>query len=215
MAENHVVIGLGGTGGKIIRSLRKMIYQTMRQTEPSHVNMRYLYVDSDASMMGIDDDSWKILGQSVQLGKESQLQIAGMNLKDILENVNDYPGIKPWIGDRDQWRGILQSAQGAKINGGQKRRLGRFLLASKLEDFRGMLGKLVNSIELGGQSGTTFHVCAGLAGGTGSGTVIDVITHIRQLYSSYNNRIILYLLLPDEHPLQNWAYLLSAIQRTA
>jgi len=205
MAENHVVIGLGGTGGKIIRSLRKMIYQTMRQTEPSHVNMRYLYVDSDASMMGIDDDSWKILGQSVQLGKESQLQIAGMNLKDILENVNDYPGIKPWIGDRDQWRGILQSAQGAKINGAQKRRLGRFLLASKLGDFRDMLSKLVNSMVMGGQNGVVFHVCAGLAGGTGSGTVIDIVTHIRHIYQDQNNRILLYLLLPDEHPHPNWA----------
>ena len=32
--ENHLVIGLGGTGGKIIRALRKTIYQEFRHAEP-------------------------------------------------------------------------------------------------------------------------------------------------------------------------------------
>ena len=205
MIENHLIIGLGGTGGKIIRSLRKMIYQNLRVMEPEHINLRYLYLDSDESMMGIDDDSWKILGQSVQLGKESQLQISGMNLKVILDNINDYPGIKPWIGDREQWQGILKSAEGAKINGAQKRRLGRFLFASKLPEFRDMVGKLITSMVTGGQAGATIHVACGLAGGTGSGTVIDAISHIRQAYPAKDYRILLYLLLPDEHPHPNWA----------
>ena len=204
MTENHLIIGLGGTGGKVIRSLRKMTYQTLRTDRPEHVNVRYLYVDSDDSMMALDDPTWKILGHSVQLGRASQLVISGHDLGATLENINQYPGIKPWIGDRDLWRDIVKSSHGAKVNGGQKRRLGRFLFASKIKEFRAMAGRHVTDMTTGGESGVTFHVCCGLAGGTGSGTLIDVIGHIRQMYGGNHNRIILYLLLPEEHPDPLW-----------
>ena len=62
---NHLLIGLGGTGGKIIRSLRKMIYHNLRSENPDNVRLRYLYIDSDDSMMEIDDERWKTLGKSV------------------------------------------------------------------------------------------------------------------------------------------------------
>ena len=77
--DNHLVIGLGGTGGKIIRAMRKMIYQNHRQEDPENVNLRYLYVDSDDSMMDIDDESWKLLGTSVQLSRSAQLEITEQN----------------------------------------------------------------------------------------------------------------------------------------
>lgn len=203
--DNHLIIGLGGTGGKIIRSMRKMIYQNLRQEEPDHINLRFLYVDSDDEMMGIDDETWKTLGKSVQLGKQSQLVISGMNLSAILNDVNSYPGIKHWIGDRRQWRGLLQSSEGANVMGGQKRRLGRFLFASKVKEFNNHVNGLVQEMSDGGQVGTTFHVCAGLAGGTGSGTVIDAICQIRNKHNLKKDRIFLYLLLPDRNPLPNWA----------
>jgi Tubulin like len=98
---NHLVIGLAGTGGKIIRSLRRTIYQNYRAEQPKEVNIRYLYVDSSDEMMKHDDPSWKILGQSVQLPLSSQLLISGLNLGSVLDNISNFPGIAPWIGDRD------------------------------------------------------------------------------------------------------------------
>ena len=75
MVANHLIIGLGGTGGKIIRSFRKAVFQAFRKEDADGVNLGYLYVDSSAEMMAIDDPSWKILGTSVQLNKRSQLLI--------------------------------------------------------------------------------------------------------------------------------------------
>ena len=203
--ENHLIIGLGGTGGKIIRSLRKMIYQNLRQEDPESINLRYLYVDSDSSIMNIGDESWKTLGRSVQLPQSSKLLIAGMGLESVIENVNDYPGIKPWIGDRHQWQAILNSSRGAQIAGGQKRRLGRFLFANKVEDFNKQVGKLIREMTDGGQTGTTFHVCCGLAGGTGSGTVVDAVTQIRAAHNLKEDRIFIYALLPERQPNPDWA----------
>ena len=59
--SNHLIIGLGGTGGKIIRSLRKQIYRQTRKVEivGSDLNISYLYVDSNNEFMGLTDPTWK------------------------------------------------------------------------------------------------------------------------------------------------------------
>lgn len=48
----------------------------------------------------MDDPSWKILGTSVQLDQSRQVLIREANLVTQLENINSFPGIKNWIGDR-------------------------------------------------------------------------------------------------------------------
>ena len=78
--ENHLVIGLGGTGGKVIRAVRKAIYQEFRKTEPDGVKLRFLYVDSSRELMGLDDPTWRTLGVNVQLDPRSQLSITGSDL---------------------------------------------------------------------------------------------------------------------------------------
>ena len=44
---NHLIIGLGGTGGKVLRELRKRVYEEFRSNDPEHgVFLDYVYVDS-------------------------------------------------------------------------------------------------------------------------------------------------------------------------
>ncbi len=205
MGGNHFIIGLGGTGGKIMRAFRKRIYQEFRDENPDNVYIGYLYIDSSAEMMDLNDPTWKILGTSIQLGKASQLLIKGSNLATVLESIANYPGIKNWIGDSRQWKDILNSIMGETL-GGQKRRLGRFLFAANVKAFNDRLPSLVNSLQQkSGISDVTFHICCGLAGGTGSGSLIDVICQTRKLYNDpKKHQIIVYTLLPDEHPPHGW-----------
>jgi len=204
--NNHLIIGLGGTGGKIIRSFRKAVYSEFRKEEPEGVSIEYLYVDSSREFMAASDPTWKILGTSVQLGTINQCFIGGVDLNTVLNNIDDHPGIKPWIGNRDQWRDILSSINAPTILGGQKRRLGRFLFAMRVHDFRNQLTNLVSTVrEKSSEAAITFHVCCGLAGGTGSGCLIDALCQIRGLYPDPNlYNIIVYALLPDETPQKNW-----------
>ncbi len=154
--------------------------------------------------MAFDDPTWKVLGTSVQLPVASQLLITGEDLKARLDDIQTYPGIKPWVGDREIWREVLGSIIGAAL-GGQKRRLGRFLFACKIDDFRKQLQSLVRGLQANGDTAITFHVVAGLAGGTGSGSIVDVVAQLRALYADPGrNRIIPYLLLPDQYPPPNW-----------
>ena len=201
---NHIIVGLGGTGGKVIRSFRKLIYTEFRQEAPTGIDVGYLYVDSSREMMSLDDPSWKVLGVSVQLPAASQLVITGEDLSARLSNIQTYPGIKPWIGDRAVWGEILGSIVGAAL-GGQKRRLGRFLLACKIDNFRKQVQSLARTLQANGQTDLTFHVVAGLAGGTGSGSIIDVVAQLRAMYGQpERHKIVCYLLLPDRYPPPNW-----------
>jgi len=204
MNANHLVIGLGGTGGKIIRSFRKAVYREFRKETPDDVNVRYLYVDSSDEMMKLEDPSWKILGTSVQLDRKSQLLIQDANLAARMDNINEYPGIKPWIGDPDQWRDILGSIIGVTL-GGQKRRLGRFLFSCKASDFKNQVKSLYQDLTHGGSGDVTFHVCSGLAGGTGSGAIIDVLAQLRDTFQdSRRFKILVYALLPETFPNPTW-----------
>ncbi|MEO7720229.1 MAG: tubulin-like doman-containing protein, partial [Capsulimonas sp.] len=204
MSKNHLIIGLGGTGGKIIRAFRKTIYQEFRTVDADGVNLNYLYVDSSDEMMSPDDPTWRILGRSVQLGPSSQLKISDANLQSRLDNINAYPGIKDWIGSKEEWSNILRSIVGVTL-GGQKRRLGRFLFACKADQFKEQLRNQVRDLQTKGEIPLTFHVCCGLAGGTGSGSIVDVIAQIRDTYpDSKIYRIIVYVLLPDRYPKPNW-----------
>src|SRR4051812_36498005 len=116
MSKNHLIIGLGGTGGKVIRALRRAIYEEFRDKVPKQrvrnaagaieekdhpVKLAYLYVDSDNSLMGSDDPTWKVPGDTLQLGLANQLLIRGANLLNVMENLSAYPNISPWIGARE------------------------------------------------------------------------------------------------------------------
>jgi hypothetical protein len=201
---NNLVIGLGGTGGKSIRSLRKLILAEQRLSTQSTRSIDFLYVDSSREMMSQSDPSWKVLGKSVQLPAVSQLQITGEDLTSLLDNINNYPGIRNWIGSQGTWKEILGTIVGEAL-GGQKRRLGRFLFARRVTEFKAKIQTLVQGLQSNGDASVTFHVIAGLAGGTGSGSVVDVISQLRHTYpDSQKYRIMPYLLLPDQYPQPNW-----------
>ena len=205
---NHLLIGLGGTGGKILRAFRKTIYQEFRHLDPDPdiAHIGYLYVDSSEELMKLDDSTWKILGKSVQLGQNSKVLIKGQSLRSILDNIHQYPGIQPWIGDRAVWNDVLNSIVGDAV-GSQRRRLGRFLLATNISAFNNALNAQVQLLTNKSQDpNVTFHICCGLAGGTGSGTIVDIVAQIRSLYrpaSTDQFRIVVYAFLPDERPKPN------------
>ena len=202
---NHLMIGLGGTGGRVLRAMRKSMYRVFREREPDHAVVDYLFVDSDPKSFVDGDPAWTVLGRSVQLPKRSQMLIAQANLNAIVDDLNAYPQLKPWIGDRAAWGEILA---GLNIDsaGGQKRRLGRFLFAINARRFRDGVSQIVSDMQQRGDRSTdvTFHVFCGLAGGTGSGAVVDVVAQLRAMYPDPRQRIMLYLYLPDLNPPARW-----------
>lgn len=207
--ENHLIIGLGGTGGNIIKAFRKRVYEEfgtnkIPNDKVGDVCVSYMWVDSSERDMN-ETQSWRTLGKSVALDAGDKVKINGASAS-ILSRIEDYPGINAWIGDQNVWGKIKGGI--TDETGGQRRRLGRLLFAWNIDDFK---YKLLNHMEslrnTSKEEKITFHICAGLAGGTGSGSVADVIAQIRDMPENHDCKIIVYAKLPETStmPPMNWA----------
>lgn len=99
--SNHLIIGLGGTGGKVLREFRKRVYEEFRSNDPCHgVFLDYVYVDSSPADLN-DRSGWKVIGKSVHLGEAQKVNINGMNAS-VLQNLGMYPGIQSFINGNDK-----------------------------------------------------------------------------------------------------------------
>lgn len=204
---NNLIIGLGGTGGKVLRELRKRIYEEFRSNDPDcgcHIN--YLYVDSSPADLN-DRTGWKVLGKSVHLGDAQKVNINGISTAS-LQALGSYPGLQCFINDDDKQ--LIDQHMGPLISagiGGQRRRLGRMLTANNICDrnqvsnnFLTKLHAAVSSLQKSSEDNdVTFTICAGLAGGTGSGSIVDVISQIRKAYpyqestKAFKIRLVVYV----------------------
>jgi hypothetical protein len=206
--QNHILIGLGGTGGSVLKEFRKDMFRRHGAERPDGIRVEYLYVDSSQS--DLDNESeWKVLGQSVQLPQSSRMSIHAPELAAIVENAPAFPGIASWLGPRHLWTEYLSALTGLKAAGGQRRRLGRLLFACNVQKFNAAITEKYNAILSGAQqgepgtSGVTFHIICGLAGGTGSGSVVDAAVQIGKFLAERKqtlDRIVIYAYLPESSP---------------
>ncbi|MDR3261838.1 MAG: tubulin-like doman-containing protein [Tannerella sp.] len=207
---NHIIIGVGGTGGNILKAIRKRYFQEVPSAETRRTTpLGFVYVDSSKELMKPNDPTWKVLGENSQLGNDSFLFVRDASLGSQLENVDDYPGIRSWIGNRKIWDNLVGSV-GDDGAAAQRRRLGRFLFSCAVNKYESILKNQVNEVTtIGGKADVTFHIIAGLAGGTGSGSVVDVIAQTRKHFppninSGLKYKILVYCLVPESEPLPDW-----------
>lgn len=208
--SNHLIIGLGGTGGKVLREFRKRVYEEFRSNDPGgRVFIDYLYVDSSPADLN-DRSGWKVIGKSVHLGDAQKVNINGISAS-MVQNLNMYPGLQSFINENDKV--LIDEHMGPLITagiGGQRRRLGRMLMANNLADrdnkynFNNMLHAAVGRLQHTSEDNdVTFHICAGLAGGTGSGSIVDVISQIRKKYqyqqATHGFKIRLFIYMPERN----------------
>ena len=211
MSNNHLIIGLGGTGGKTIKNLRKAINEEFRCNDPNQsrfkpntpIYIKYLYMDSSKPDMAASE-TWKTqddIGSDIGLNKESLFPISQNNLSVRLNDPQNYPVTHRYIGKKEEWSEIFSSMNINETAGGQIRRLGVALFEPECTNFGAHVLTLTHQLEnASSQQGTQFHVCTGLAGGTGSGSFLHVIAQLRAKFpNSTYYPIYLYVLLPEEN----------------
>ena len=200
-SNNHLIIGLGGTGGKVIREFRKLFAREV-DVKPD-VMYEFLYVDTNPEYMRHDDPTWKVLGKSVQLDQAQQLLIEGANLAAVVANPAGYPQIEPWLQPVAPIKNLIDINT---VAGGQRRKFGRFLFANRAREFLAKVNERVESLKKANRESTVkMHVVCGLAGGTGSGSVVDVVAQLRKQYPDAQHvKIIVYAVLPEAIPKTGW-----------
>jgi len=213
MADNHIIIGLGGRGGDTLKAFRRILFKnSMTAKDPKEkVNsypIQYLYLDSSSIDLnqGWDEE----LGIDYGIDDWARINTRkGVEFDDIKKNLSKYPTIRNWIGDESAWKKETVSTE---VGSGQLRKLGRVYFAASVYNngdnsfVKGL--KLahdrVTSISKSSEA-TNYHIIVGLSGGTGSGTIIDVIAQISKFIkeSTYvNDKILIYAILPERNPFE-------------
>lgn len=211
---SHLLIGLGGTGGKVLAAFRRSVFQQFGDANTNKLALEYLYIDSDThdiasaentTLLEESDKTWRVLGRSVQLSPGQLLHLKAGNLDHIVQNIEEYKTLKRWIGDRSVWNEIRAGAPNGITAAGQLRRFGRLLLAQNVVNVRtAITARLTQSKGKAVDANWTFHVVAGLAGGTGSGTLLDLISLIREIPQGADGKIVVYAVLPESQE-TDWA----------
>ena len=195
---NHILVGLGGTGGKILRAFKMRMFEEFPTSEERKKQpVSILYVDSTDEMMPRDGRAradFRVMGQDASFTNNEFLNIKAVDVEHILDHIGNYPSVRGIVENV----GAVKTAIGALGQAaGQKRRAGRLLFAANAVGYVNSLkGAYYRAQEVSGSSDkTTIYIFAGLSGGTGSGAVVDAIIQTRKTYPEA--KILVFAMIPE------------------
>lgn len=145
---NHLIIGLGGTGGKIIHELRQHIFETFGGNTPDNeIHVKYLYVDCSTDDLN-QAEKWCVGQKSIGLFEAEKVDLHDIP-SDLLQEYNKYPFLQAVINE-DELETLGQWIQPFIASGlsGQCRRMGRILLGNNLCRFEQRLRNAVSQLQV-------------------------------------------------------------------
>ena len=58
---SHILIGLGGTGGKILKAFRQRLWTEYDESQRNKLPIGFIYVDTDSAMINPSDISYQTI----------------------------------------------------------------------------------------------------------------------------------------------------------
>lgn len=162
-----LLIGLGGTGQKVLVQLKARFLRTYREVPPA---VEFLCFDTDQAV-----EQTQVEGKIIRLTADTELvNIGGIETASIIRNLDKYPQMAAWITEDKEKIPTRAIVMGAS----QVRPLGRMSFFWKVEEIERKMRAAVQrltDIKLGNeQRGINVFVVSSVCGGTGSGAIIDV-----------------------------------------
>ena len=193
----HILVGLGGTGGKILKAFKMRMFEEFPDPkERNKQSVALLYVDSTDEMMGIGRPDFRVMGLDASFTQNEFLYIKDVDVTKILDNIDNYPAVKGIVSNVSAVKTAIGSLGQAA---GQKRRAGRLLFAANAVAYVNALKDAYSRCDAVSHNAekTNIHIFAGLCGGTGSGSIIDAIVQARKTFPEAI--ISVYAMIPEMH----------------
>lgn len=197
LKTNHILVGLGGTGGKILRAFKMRMFEEFPNKEEREKQpVALLYVDSTREMMGIGRADMDVMGQDASFGENEFLYIKGCDVPDLLNNIDNHPELRGIVNNVSAVRTAIGNLGEAA---GQKRRAGRLLFAVNARKYVDALKNcFAKCNERSHNNSKQIHIFAGLCGGTGSGSIVDAIVQARNIPGWDEAQINVYAMIPEQ-----------------
>lgn len=171
-----IAIGLGGTGIDCLRNLKRQVYTRLNPDDPdseipTYKHIKFLAVDSDKGSLSPDGQNWDL-----DINSEF-LEISSGDINGLLAKTKVLSGMPEfkWLknAEKDQ-KGL--SILAATAGAGAVRQIGRLLIIEKSAELVNKLVHYITTAKEGLPEGSdvSVHIFAGIGGGTGSGTFLDV-----------------------------------------
>ena len=130
--SNHILVGIGGTGGKILKAFKMRVFEEFPEEEKrSKLPVALLYIDStEKDLMSKDGkpkDDFRVMGQDASFTRNEFFNIKAVDVESILDHIDNYPHVKGIVDNVKAVRSAIGSLGEAA---GQKRRAGRLLFAA-------------------------------------------------------------------------------------
>lgn len=198
-SENNILIGLGGTGGRILREIKKRLFEEFPdQEERKKLPVAFLYVDSNERMMpqgGRPMPDFQVHGQDASFTPSEFLNINSIDIRYILSHLEQFPSLQGIVKNAEDVRKALGCVMGELLGG--KRLAGRLLFAAHAKLYERDLRHAYEKVSsITGRSDLRIHLFTGLAGATGSGAVVDAIVQARKHFPDATIHVFAQLLDP-------------------
>ena len=187
--EPTIIIGLGGTGVDALKVVKKKVYEQLtadnpKDAIPEYKHIGFLAIDTDAITTGNDANNFYNLEDSECLS----IKVPNLNAKmeeDIRTKKKEFAWLQPGL--------KLQGLDGA----GTIRQVGRYSVFKNIDEITSKIKNLKTAVTIGtGIPKVNVHILAGISGGTGSGTFIDMCYIIRDLMGD-DSVLFGYFFMPD------------------
>jgi len=196
-----IIIGLGGTGQRIILEVRRRIIQEYGDLDKIPI-IGFLVIDTDSEkpiIPGIDDYTLN----KIQLAPSELVHAKVTGTHKLKSELRSYPHLSEWVDKSILERGdITVGAKGIRAIG----RLAYFLNYINIKkSFNGIYSQVTNQPNLrymtenygmSVASGVNVFIVTSVCGGTGSGMFLDLAFTIKDLLAGTEHQRIGYLILP-------------------
>lgn len=190
-----ICIGLGGTGKDALKKLKKEVYRRLKPDNPdspvpSYGNIKFLLIDSDDAGLDVTHDISNIDRSTEYFDISNNDIVTTFRSGNIIAVRKELS----WLNNKNIT--IKDAGHGA----GGIRQVGRFLLIDKAGLLKAKLTTTIQDAIRGVTGDLNIHIFAGISGGTGSGTFIDVcyiVRHVLETMGKDSAQISGYFFLPD------------------
>ena len=198
-----VIIGLGGTGVATLKILKKKVYTQLIPSNPGapvpeYSMIRFLAIDTDSTAVDAprsDSDLKKDGGEFINIKPANLAALLDPNSPTGRTELKKRPELINWM-SIDKIQPLL-----ADDGAGGIRQMGRFMLMESAQRVYNAITSAIHSAMTGNQAGgqVNIHIIAGISGGTGSGTFIDICYLVRRILEDrgWAGKLFGYFFLPD------------------
>ncbi len=192
---NHLLIGFGQTGRKVLQHFENLRQQAVWQG--SHFVADCLAVD--VPPLSDHYPTLLLAGQAVNPYEDQRMQwVPPPTVVNALTYLKNHPWLRPSANEMAVWEQLIRQAS-ARSPIFFNRRISRYSCAESLAVFLERVDQSFTRMRLAsGHGGLNIHLVLDLGDPVVSGTIIDVLVQLRQRYPSVLCQLMLYAYLPQD-----------------